>query len=137
MISTKKHIQQLASALLAFEIDEVVLSPGSRNGPLIHTFAGSGNFKTFNIVDERSAAYFALGRAQATKKPVVLSCSSGTATLNYAPAVAEAYYLKVPLIVLTADRPEYLINIGESQCIVQQNIYQNFVKKQYSLPLEQ
>jgi len=135
MISTKKHIQQLAALLLAKGIDHVVISPGSRNGPLIHTFAGCGLFNCRNIVDERSAAYFALGLSQASQKPVVIVCSSGTATLNYAPAIAEAFYANVPLIVLTADRPEYWIDQGESQCIRQQGIYSNFVKKEINLPL--
>ena len=135
MISTKKHIQQLASLLLAHEIDDIIISPGSRNGPLTHTFAGSGLFNCRNIVDERSAAYFAMGLAQAKQKPVVIVCSSGTATLNYAPAIAEAFYMNVPLIVLTADRPDYWIDQAESQCIRQDNIYQNFTKKGIRLPL--
>ena len=135
MISKKKHIQQLASLLLAHEIDDIIISPGSRNGPLTHTFAGSGLFNCRNIVDERSAAYFAMGLAQAKQKPVVIVCSSGTATLNYAPAIAEAFYMNVPLIVLTADRPDYWIDQAESQCIRQDNIYQNFTKKGIRLPL--
>ena len=135
MISTKKHIQQLAAILLAKGIDDVIISPGSRNGPLTHTFVGSGQFNCRNIVDERSAAYFAIGLSQAKQKPVVIVCSSGTATLNYTPAVAEAYYLNVPLIVLTADRPDYWIDQAESQCIRQTNIYQNFTKKEVNLPL--
>ena len=135
MISTKKHIQQLAAILLAHEIEDIVISPGSRNGPLTHTFAGSGKFNCRNIVDERSAGYFAIGLSQSIKKPVALVCSSGTASLNYAPAVAEAFYLNIPLIVLTADRPAFWINQGESQCIPQENIYQDFTKKEVSLPL--
>ncbi|WP_347840542.1 2-succinyl-5-enolpyruvyl-6-hydroxy-3-cyclohexene-1-carboxylic-acid synthase [uncultured Draconibacterium sp.] len=135
MISDKKHIQQLAALLQQKGISDVVISPGSRNGPMIHTFSGSGLFNCRTVVDERSAAYFALGLAQANKKPVVIVCSSGTATLNYAPAVAEAFYLKVPLVVITADRPEYWIDQGENQCINQKGIYSNFVKKEYQLPL--
>ena len=135
MISTKKHIQQLAAILLGHGIDDIVISPGSRNGPMTHTFAGSGQFNCRNIVDERSAAYFALGLAQAKQKPVVLVCSSGTATLNYAPAVAEAFYLSIPLIVLTADRPDYWIDQAESQCVRQERIYQDFTKKEVTLPL--
>ena len=135
MISTKKHIQQLASLLLAKGIEDIIISPGSRNGPLTHTFAGSGLFNCRNIVDERSAAYFATGLAQALQKPVVIVCSSGTATLNYAPAVAEAFYQNIPLIVLTADRPDYWIDQAESQCIRQDGIYRNFTKKEINLPL--
>ncbi len=135
MISEKKHTQQLAAILLAKEIDDIIISPGSRSGPLAHTLAGCGKFNCRSIVDERSAAYFAIGLAQATQKPVVLVCSSGTASLNYAPAVAEAFYLNIPLIVITADRPNYWINQGESQSIQQQNIYKDFTKKEVSLPL--
>ncbi len=127
----------MAALLLARGINDVIISPGSRNGPLIHTFAGSGQFNCRNIVDERSAAYFAIGLSQATRKPVVLTCSSGTAALNYAPAIAEAFALNIPLIVLTADRPGYWIDQLESQCIRQQNIYKDFVKKEITLPLEE
>ena len=134
-LSDKKHVQQLASLLRAKEIEDIVISPGSRNGPMIHTFAGSGLFNCRNVVDERSAAYFAMGIAHAKNKPVVLVCSSGTASLNYAPAVAEAFYLNIPLIVLTADRPDYWIDQAESQCIQQKGIYSNFTKKEISLPL--
>ena len=135
MISTKKHIQQLAAILKAKGIEDIVISPGSRNGPLINTFTGNGYFNCRNIVDERSAGYFAIGLSQAIKKPVVLVCSSGTSTLNYAPAVAEAFYQNIPLIVLTADRPTYWINQGENQSINQSNIYQDFSKKEITLPM--
>ena len=135
MISDKKHVQQLAALLLQKGITNIVISPGSRNAPMINTFTGIAEFHALNIVDERSAAYFALGLALATQKPVVLVCSSGTATLNYVPAIAEAFYQNIPLIVLTADRPDYWIDQAESQCIRQENIYQNFTKKGISLPL--
>jgi 2-succinyl-5-enolpyruvyl-6-hydroxy-3-cyclohexene-1-carboxylate synthase len=136
MISSKKHVQQLAYLLQAKGITDVVISPGSRSGPLVHTFTGA-QFNCRSVVDERSAAYFALGLAQALQKPVALVCSSGTATLNYAPAVAEAFYLNIPLIVLTADRPGYWINQGENQTLPQQNIYRDFCKKEVTLPIEE
>lgn len=135
MISDKRHIQQLATLLLHKGITDVVISPGSRNAPMINTFTGVAAFSCRNVVDERSAGYFALGLALAKRKPVVLVCSSGTATLNYAPAVAEAFYQNISLIVVTADRPDYWIDQAESQCIRQENIYQNFTKKGISLPL--
>ena len=135
MISKKKHVQQLASILQAKGITDVVVSPGSRNGPLIHTLALSGLFNCRSIVDERSAGYVALGLAQELHKPVALVCSSGTATLNYAPAVAEAFYLNIPLVVITADRPGYWIDQGENQTIRQQHIYNDFCKKEVNLPL--
>lgn len=135
MISTKKHSQQLAALLLKKGITDIVISPGSRNAPIIHTFYGIAEFNCRNIVDERSAAYFALGLSLAKQKPVAIVCTSGTASLNYTPAVAEAFYQNIPLIVLTADRPDYWIDQAESQCIRQEGIYSNFVKKEVSLPL--
>jgi 2-succinyl-5-enolpyruvyl-6-hydroxy-3-cyclohexene-1-carboxylate synthase len=89
----------------------------------------------FNVqikVDERSAAFFALGMAQQLKKPVALICTSGTAPLNYAPAMAEAFYQEIPLIAITADRPAESINQSEGQCIDQIGIYDNFIKAQCS-----
>lgn len=135
MISTKKHIHQLAALLLKKGIADIVISPGSRNAPMIHTFHGIARFNCRNVVDERSAAYFALGLSLAKQKPVVLVCTSGTAALNYAPAIAEAFYQNIPLIVLTADRPDYWIDQLESQCIRQEGIYRNFVKMEVNLPL--
>ncbi len=135
MISTRKHIQQLAALLLKKGITDIVISPGSRNAPMIHTFHGIAGFTCRNIVDERSAAYFALGLSLAKQKPVAIVCTSGTSTLNYAPAIAEAFYQNIPLIVLTADRPDYWIDQAESQCIRQKGIYRNFVKKEVNLPL--
>ena len=135
MISDKKHIGQLAAILLAKGVSDVVISPGSRNSPLIHTFVGCGKFHCYSIVDERSAAYFAIGLSQALRKPVVIVCSSGTAALNYASGVAEAFYLNVPLIAITADRPGYRINQMENQCIVQNHIYQDFTAMGVTLPL--
>jgi 2-succinyl-5-enolpyruvyl-6-hydroxy-3-cyclohexene-1-carboxylate synthase len=135
MISDKKHIEQLAALLLKKGITDIVISPGSRNAPMINTFTGIPEYNCRNIVDERSAAYFALGLSLAKQKPVAIVCTSGTATLNYTPAVAEAFYQNIPLIVLTADRPDYWIDQAESQCIRQENIYQNFTKKGVSLPL--
>ena len=136
MISTKRHVQQLASLLLSKKISDIVLCPGSRNGPLIHTLAGCGQFDCRGVVDERSAGYFALGVAQAKKKPVAIVCSSGTAAVNFAPAVAEAFYQNIPLIVVTADRPAYWIDQLENQCIQQTALYRNFIKQSCSLPLE-
>lgn len=135
MISTKKHIHQLAALLLKKGIADIVISPGSRNAPMIHTFHGIARFNCRNVVDERSAAYFALGLSLAKQKPVVLVCTSGTAALNYAPAIAEAFYQNIPLIVLTADRPDYWIDQLESQCVRQEGIYRNFVKMEVNLPL--
>lgn len=135
MISNKKHIQQLAAILRAKGITDIVISPGSRSGPLVHTFAGSGKFNCRSVVDERSAGYFAIGLSEVIQKPVALVCSSGTSTLNYAPAVAEAFYRNIPLVVLTADRPPYWIDQLENQTIRQNNIYHDFCKKEITLPM--
>lgn len=135
MISTKKHIQQLAAILLAKGVTDIVISPGSRSGPLVHTLATHPGFNCRSIVDERSAGYFAIGLSEAIQKPVALVCSSGTSTLNYAPGVAEAFYRNIPLVVLTADRPPYWIDQLENQTIRQNNIYRDFCKKEITLPM--
>lgn len=137
MISTKKHIQQLAAIMLAKGITNVVISPGSRSGPLVHTLAANPEFNCRSIVDERSAGYFAIGLSEAIQKPVALVCSSGTSTLNYAPAVAEAFYRNIPLIVLTADRPPWWVDQLENQTIRQNNIYRDFCKKEIILPMNE
>jgi len=108
-------------------IEHIVISPGSRNAPLIISFTNHPNFSCYSIVDERSAAFFALGIAQQNQKPVVLVCTSGSALLNYYPAVAEAFYSDIPLIVISADRPQELIEIGDGQTIIQENVYKNHI----------
>jgi 2-succinyl-5-enolpyruvyl-6-hydroxy-3-cyclohexene-1-carboxylate synthase len=134
VISAKKHIQQLASILKGRNIKHIIISPGSRNAPLALTFTGADFFHCLNVVDERCAAFFALGMAQELRQPVVLLCTSGTAALNYGPAIAEAYYQHVPLIVLTADRPSQWIDQGENQTIRQHGIFKNYVQKYITLP---
>jgi len=104
-------------------IKNIVISPGSRNEPLTLGFNHNSFFKTYNIVDERSAAFFALGIAQQINFPVVLVCTSGSALLNYYPAISEAYYSNIPLVILSADRPGRLLNIGDGQTINQKNVF--------------
>ena len=111
----------------------IVISPGSRNAPLIISFAQHPNIHAIPIVDERSAAFFALGIAQQTGKTVALACTSGSAVLNYAPAIAEAYYQKVPLLIITADRPAELIDQGDGQTIRQKNVYSNYIKGSFEI----
>ncbi len=106
-------------------IKHIVLSPGSRNAPLTIGFTYDEYFKCYSIVDERCAAFFALGIIQKLHEPVAVVCTSGSALLNYYPAVAEAFYSDLPLVVLSADRPKYLIGIGDGQTIDQQNVYSN------------
>ena len=109
------------------DIENVVISPGSRNAPLTIGFVNHPKINTLSIVDERSAAFFALGMAQQLQKPVALLCSSGSALLNYYPAIAEAYYSKIPLVVISADRPKHLIDIGDGQTIRQENVFSNHI----------
>lgn len=133
MISDKKGLEHLSLLLIANQVKHIVFSPGSRNAPLIVTFPRYKEFECYSVVDERSAAFFALGIAQKTGETVVLSCTSGSALLNYAPALAEAYYQKIPLLVISSDRPENLIDRGDGQTIRQQNIYANYIKKSVQL----
>lgn len=133
MISNKKEVQILAALMLEKGITDVVISPGSRNAPLINTFDGMSEFKCYNVVDERSAAFFAMGLALRQKRPVAVACTSGSAMLNYAPAAAEALYQKIPLLILSADRPREWVDQGDGQTIRQENALQNVVKKSVSL----
>ncbi|WP_456421927.1 2-succinyl-5-enolpyruvyl-6-hydroxy-3-cyclohexene-1-carboxylic-acid synthase [Lutibacter sp.] len=110
-----------------YNINTIVISPGSRNAPLIIGFNSSEDIKTLSIVDERCAAFFALGIAQQTRKPVALLCTSGSALLNYYPAIAEAYYSNIPLLIISADRPSHLIDIGDGQTIKQENVFENHI----------
>ncbi len=116
-------------------IKHVVLSPGSRNAPLTISFARNPDIKTYNIVDERSAGFIALGIAQKLNQPVVLCCTSGTSLLNYTPAIAEAYYQCIPLIVLSADRPSEWHGQRDGQTIHQIGSLSNFVRGTYKLPI--
>ncbi|WP_394748615.1 2-succinyl-5-enolpyruvyl-6-hydroxy-3-cyclohexene-1-carboxylic-acid synthase [Spongiimicrobium salis] len=104
-------------------IRNIVISPGSRNAPLILGFSEDSFFKCFSIVDERCAGFFALGLAQQLQSPVALVCTSGSALLNYYPAVAEAFYSDIPLLILSADRPGYKIDIGDGQTIRQDGVF--------------
>ena len=104
-------------------VKHIVISPGSRNAPLTIGFTHDIFFKCYSIVDERCAAFFAMGIAQQIQQPTAVVCTSGSALLNYYPAVSEAYYSRIPLIILSADRPRYLIDIGDGQTINQANVY--------------
>lgn len=123
----KKLAQLVLQQCVSNDIKKVVISPGSRNAPLTIGFVNHPKIKTFSIVDERSAAFFALGIAQQSLKPVAIVCTSGSALLNYYPAIAEAFYSKIPLIVISADRPKHLIDIGDGQTIRQENVFKNHI----------
>ena len=109
-------------------VEHVCLAPGSRNTPLVLAFVEQGGFKLHSHLDERSAAFFALGIAKATGKPAILVCSSGTAGANFYPAVIEAHQSRIPMIVLTADRPHELRHSGANQTIDQIKLYGDYAK---------
>lgn len=129
------YVYRIIGALSAYGVKDVVISPGSRSTPLAYAFASSKEFNVVRQVDERSAGYLALGIAKTKAKPVVLLCTSGTAAANYFPAIVEAYYARVPLIVLTADRPHELRGVGAPQAIDQPNLYGHHVKWAVDLPI--
>jgi len=106
-------------------VHDIIISPGSRNAPLTIGFTNNPGFRCYSIADERSAGFFALGIAQQTQKPVAVVCTSGSALLNYYPALAEAFYSQIPFIVISADRPFDKIDIGDGQTIRQENVFLN------------
>ena len=116
-------------------VQNIVISPGSRNAPLTIGFTEDSYFKCFSIVDERCAAFFALGIAQQLREPVAVVCTSGSALLNYYPAVSEAFYSDIPLVVISADRPVYKIDVGDGQTIRQDDVFHRHIG--YSANLRQ
>ena len=131
-------IYNIAEICARHGITDVVLSPGSRSAPLTLAFARHPAFQgRLRVVpDERAAAFIGLGIAQATRTPVVLVCTSGSAGLNYAPAVAEAFFQQIPLVVLTADRPPEWIDQLDGQTIRQQNLYGRHAKGAFEFPVD-
>ncbi|MGZ0014587.1 2-succinyl-5-enolpyruvyl-6-hydroxy-3-cyclohexene-1-carboxylate synthase [Yeosuana sp. AK3] len=120
----------------AKNIQHIVISPGSRNAPLTLGFTSNIFFTCYSIVDERSAAFFALGIAQQIKRPVAVLCTSGSALLNYYPAISEAFYSDIPLVVLSSDRPKHLIDIGDGQTINQKFVFANHILYSANLKLD-
>jgi len=120
-----KLAQAILQACLDNEIKQVVISPGSRNAPLTIAFGEHPDIEALSVVDERSAGFVALGMAQQSQKAVALVCTSGSALLNYFPAVAEAFYSHIPLVVISADRPQKWIDQGDGQTIRQENVFAN------------
>lgn len=118
-------------------VKRAFVSPGSRNAPLLVALSRSKEIKTDVLIDERSAGFVALGYSSVAQEPVALVCTSGSALLNYGPAIAEAYYRKVPLVVISADRPKEWIGQDDSQTIVQFRALSNYVKRSYDLPIGQ
>ncbi|MGD3154330.1 2-succinyl-5-enolpyruvyl-6-hydroxy-3-cyclohexene-1-carboxylic-acid synthase [Staphylococcus warneri] len=124
-----------ASELYAYGVREVVISPGSRSTPLAIALEAHPNIKTWIHPDERSAAFFALGLIKGSQRPVAILCTSGTAAANYTPAIAESQISRIPLIVLTSDRPHELRSVGAPQAINQVNMFSNYVNFQFDMPI--
>ena len=137
MIYPKIPLAQTVTQLCkAKNIKHIIISPGSRNAPLTIGFTNDPFFKCYSIVDERCAAFFALGIAQQLQEPTAVVCTSGSALLNYYPAVSEAFYSDIPLVVLSADRPKHLVGIGDGQTINQKNVFENHVLYSANLKLD-
>ena len=132
----RQGIKNIPEICAQHGVRKVVIAPGSRNAPLIFAFTAQPGMECLSITDERSAAYFALGMAQQSGEAVALVCTSGTAVLNFAPAIAEAYYQNLPLLVFTADRPAELIDQADGQTLRQTNIFANYIKASFELPVE-
>lgn len=122
--SSKRSLQVLANLFQQYGILDVVISPGSRNAPLAIHFSELDDFNCYSIVDERSAAFVGMGMAMSEKKPVAITCTSGSAAANYYPAVTEAFYQNVPLLILTADRPTDYVDLFDGQTIRQNHLFQ-------------
>ncbi|MDG1777491.1 MAG: 2-succinyl-5-enolpyruvyl-6-hydroxy-3-cyclohexene-1-carboxylic-acid synthase [Crocinitomicaceae bacterium] len=135
MISTDKSgVRAFIQACLNNKLRHFVCSPGSRNAAIVIALDEHPEIETIVIHDERSAGFYALGMAQQLNAPVGVVCTSGSAMLNYYPAVAEAYYQCVPLVVVSADRPSEWINHGDGQTIVQKGVYENHIKFEMEVP---
>ena len=132
--SNKENVNILTSLLVAHGVSYAVVCPGSRNAPIVHNLVTCPDIDCFSVTDERSAGFYALGMAQATLSPVAVCVTSGTALLNLLPAVAEAYYQHVPLVVISADRPLQWIDQLDGQTLPQQDALGRFVRKAVSLP---
>lgn len=127
LISSIPSAQIIVQLCKKANIKHIVISPGSRNAPLTISFAIDPFFKTYSVVDERCAAFFAMGMAQQLRMPTAIVCTSGSAMLNYFPAVSEAFYSQIPMLVISADRPEHLIDVGDGQTIRQKFVYNEHV----------
>lgn len=134
MYTDKKNILQLIALLKAHNVKKIVLCPGSRNTPIVHTLANHPFFTCYSMTDERSAAFFALGLALHGGQPAAVCCTSGSALLNIHPAVSEAFYQQVPLVVLSADRPAAWIGQMDGQTLPQPGVFGALVKKSVNLP---
>jgi 2-succinyl-5-enolpyruvyl-6-hydroxy-3-cyclohexene-1-carboxylate synthase len=127
-------INHIAAACVAANIKHAIICPGSRNAPITMAFARHTKIECYSVVDERSAGFIALGIAQQSHSPVVLVCTSGSAVVNFYPAIVEAFYQRIPLLIVTADRPPELIDQWDGQTLHQNNIFGKHVKASYTMP---
>ena len=134
MYSNKENVNILTSLLLEYGVSDAVVCPGSRNAPIVHNLSMCEAIRCRPVTDERSAAFYALGLAIATRRPTVVCVTSGSALLNVMPAVAEAAYQHVPLVVISADRPQQWIDQLDGQTIPQSDALGHFVRKAVQLP---
>ena len=134
MYSDKRSILQLAALLKAHKIRKIVLCPGSRNAAIVHTLVNIEDFTCYSVTDERSAGFFAIGLSLQGGGPAAICCTSGSALLNLHPAVSEAFYQQIPLIIISADRPAAWIGQMDGQTLPQPNVFGNLVKMSVNLP---
>ena len=134
MYSNKENVNTLTALLIAHGVQHAVVCPGSRNAPIVHNLNECPDIQCYPVTDERSAAFYALGICQALQQPVAVCVTSGTALLNLLPAVAEAYYQHLPLVVISADRPPQWIDQLDGQTLPQPGALGGFVRKAVSLP---
>ena len=135
MYSNLKNVQIIVAMLKKKNIRNVVISPGNSHNAIVRSMEEDGFFKTYNIVDERSAAFFALGLIQELREPVAICCTAGTAATNYMTGVTEAYRRKMPLVVITADKNPYYLGQLEDQMIDQVNLFKTNTKYSTTLPI--
>ena len=134
MYSNKENVNILTSLLVGHGVTRAVVCPGSRNSPIVHNLNECPDIECYPVTDERSAGFYALGMSQCLRDPVAVCVTSGTALLNLAPAVAEAYYQHIPLVVISADRPPQWIDQLDGQTLPQPDAFGRFVKKTVNLP---
>ena len=134
MYCNKENVNVLTALLVAHGVRHAVCCPGSRNAPIVHNLTECPDIRCYPVTDERSAGFYALGMSQALAQPVAVCVTSGTALLNLAPAVAEAYYQQRPLVVISADRPPQWIDQLDGQTLPQHDALGRFVRKAVTLP---
>lgn len=134
MLSNKTNILQLIALMIEHGVEDVVVCPGSRNAPIIHTLKEVGELRLHPLTDERSAGFFAIGQALATRRPVAVVVTSGSALVNLHPAVCEAFYQQIPLIVISADRPQAWIGQMDGQTMPQFGVFGQMCKMSVNLP---